>query len=47
MRRSDIDAQLDTLYARVPSAHCKGLCADSYGPIDMHHPRQRTARPPA
>ncbi|MFG2076889.1 YkgJ family cysteine cluster protein [Nonomuraea maritima] len=40
MRRSDIDARLDELYAQVPQPNCKGLCADSCGPIDMH-PRER------
>ncbi|PZG03838.1 YkgJ family cysteine cluster protein [Nonomuraea aridisoli] len=40
MRRSDIDARLTDLYAQVPQPDCKGLCADSCGPIDMH-PRER------
>ncbi|MGW6505550.1 YkgJ family cysteine cluster protein [Nonomuraea angiospora] len=40
MRRSDIDARLAELYAQVPQPNCKGLCADSCGPIDMH-PRER------
>jgi Fe-S-cluster containining protein len=34
-RRSDIDAQLDALYARLPVIDCAGLCAESCGPIDM------------
>jgi hypothetical protein len=40
MRRSDIDARLADLYAQVAQPTCKGLCADSCGPIDMH-PRER------
>ncbi|MET7334272.1 YkgJ family cysteine cluster protein [Nonomuraea sp. NPDC005650] len=40
MRCSDIDARLAELYAQVPQPSCKGLCADSCGPIDMH-PRER------
>lgn len=35
-----IDARLAALYAQVPDVQCKGLCADSCGPIDMH-PRER------
>jgi Fe-S-cluster containining protein len=40
VRRSDIDARLTELYAQVPQPNCKGPCADSCGPIDMH-PRER------
>lgn len=34
-RRSDVDADLDALYARVPDAGCKGLCQSSCGPLEM------------
>lgn len=33
-RRSAIDADLHAIYAQVPTVECKGLCADSCGPID-------------
>lgn len=34
-RRSAQDADLERLYAQVPDAGCKGLCAAACGPIDM------------
>ena len=34
-RRRDRAAELKALYARLPEVACKGLCADSCGPIDM------------
>ncbi|UBU16610.1 YkgJ family cysteine cluster protein [Nonomuraea gerenzanensis] len=39
MRRSDMDAALDELYAKVPQPGCKGLCVDSCGPVGMN-PRE-------
>ncbi|MEV3986578.1 YkgJ family cysteine cluster protein [Nonomuraea sp. NPDC049758] len=37
-----MDARLADLYAQVPQPNCKGLCADSCGPIDMNaRERQR------
>lgn len=36
-RRRDqkLDAELDALYAEMPEIKCKGLCAESCGPIHM------------
>lgn len=34
-RRAAVDASLEALYAQVPDAGCKGLCADACGPIGM------------
>ncbi|NRQ31217.1 hypothetical protein HII36_05120 [Nonomuraea sp. NN258] len=39
MKRSDMDAALDELYAKVPQPGCKGLCVDSCGPVGMN-PRE-------
>jgi Fe-S-cluster containining protein len=35
MRRSEIDARLDALYAQLPALDCTGDCWVSCGPIDM------------
>lgn len=32
-KQRDTDARLDAVYARLPRIACKGLCADSCGPI--------------
>jgi hypothetical protein len=40
-RRSSRDAALAGIYAQVPSVHCKGLCQEACGPIDMT-PREDT-----
>lgn len=34
-QHASVRAALDDLYAQLPSLDCKGLCADSCGPIDM------------
>lgn len=39
MKRSQMDAALDELYARVPDVGCKGLCHQACGPIGMN-PRE-------
>ncbi|MFG3438396.1 YkgJ family cysteine cluster protein [Nonomuraea sp. NPDC047897] len=39
MKRSDMDAALDGLYAEVPDVGCKGLCHQACGPIGMN-PRE-------
>jgi hypothetical protein len=40
-RRSDRGADLEALYAQLPTLECKGLCTDCCGPIDMS-PLERT-----
>ncbi|WP_433426222.1 hypothetical protein ACQP1V_43025 (plasmid) [Microtetraspora malaysiensis] len=44
MKRSDMDAALEELYAQVPQPGCKGLCADSCGPIGMNPREQQRIR---
>ncbi len=39
MKRSEMDARLEALYAEVQQPECKGLCKDSCGPIGMN-PRE-------
>ena len=43
-RRSEADAQLDALYARVPELDCTGDCWVSCGPIDMSWREQARIR---
>ncbi|MEV4472874.1 YkgJ family cysteine cluster protein [Nonomuraea sp. NPDC049504] len=44
MKRSDMDAALEELYAKVPQPGCKGLCQDSCGPIGMNPREQQRIR---
>ncbi|MGI5281729.1 YkgJ family cysteine cluster protein [Nonomuraea polychroma] len=44
MKRSDMDAALEELYAQVPQPGCKGLCQDSCGPIGMNPREQQRIR---
>ncbi|MFD8529476.1 YkgJ family cysteine cluster protein [Streptosporangium canum] len=39
MKRSEMDAALEALYAQVPDVGCKGLCHEACGPIGMN-PRE-------
>ncbi len=43
-RRSAVDADLEALYAQVPDAGCKGLCAAACGPIGMSVREQQRLR---
>lgn len=43
-RRSDVDGELDALYAQVPPSGCKGLCQHSCGPLEMSDRERRRIR---
>jgi hypothetical protein len=38
---TDVTPELEALYAEVPDLECRGLCADSCGPIDMSEAERR------
>lgn len=42
MKRSEVRAWLNELYAQVPAIKCKGFCKDTCGSVDMH-PEERRA----